>query len=122
MIYDLSNASQIDACRARLTFLKDKKRIVELKEVRKNRSLDQNAYLHKLFSILADEIGDTLENVKHDVKIHLGHYTETTSGNKRPLPTANLNTKDFAEFTDKFIKWALTDLGITLPTPEQQYE
>jgi len=115
MRYNLATEVGISQCRERLNWLKEKGKKVDLKEVRKNRSNDQNAYLHLLFSIMADEVGDTLESVKLDVKIELGYYTTSARGNKIPAHTSKMNTKQFSEFVDKMKAWAMADLGIALP-------
>ena len=41
--------------------------LVELREVRKQRTYSQNRYLHLILSVFALEMGETLEYVKQDV-------------------------------------------------------
>ena len=115
MIYNLSTEGGISQCMERISWLIEKCKKVDLKEVRKSRSNNQNSYLHKLFQIVADELGDTLEGVKLDIKIELGYYTTSARGNKIPTHTSKMNTKQFSEFVDKMKAWAMADLGIALP-------
>jgi len=122
MIYNLSTEGGISQCMERISWLIEKCKKVDLKEVRKSRSNNQNSYLHKLFQIVADELGDTLEGVKLDIKIELGYYTTSTKGNKIPAQTSKMNTKEFAEFTDKFRNWSSSFHGIYLPGPEEYFK
>jgi len=121
VIYNLENEGGISQCMERISWLIEKKKKVDLKEVRKNRSNDQNRYLHKLFQIVADELGDTLEGVKLDIKIELGYYKTSSKGNKIVEQTSKMNTKVFSEFTDKFRNWSSSFHGIYLPSPEEYY-
>jgi hypothetical protein len=118
-IHDLTIKEGIDTAKARLNAIAKKGGSVEIKEVKETRTSKQNRYLHKQWQILADEIGDFMEDVKFDSKIELGFYTETSSGNKKPKETSKLSTKDFAEFTDKFLMWAFTFHGVRLMKPEE---
>jgi hypothetical protein len=118
-IHDLTIKEGIDTAKARLNAIAKKGGSVEIKEVKETRTSKQNRYLHKQWQILADDIGDFMEDVKFDSKIELGFYTETSSGNKKPKETSKLSTKDFAEFTDKFLMWAFSFHGVRLMTPEE---
>ena len=118
-IHALNTKEGIDTAKARLNAIAKKGGSVEIKEVKETRTSKQTRYLHKQWQILADEIGDFMEDVKFDSKIELGFYTETSSGNKKPKETSKLSTKDFAEFTDKFLMWAFTFHGVRLMKPEE---
>ena len=121
-VHDTTTPEGIESAKVRLNAIAKRKKKIEIKEYIENRSNKQNRYLHKCFAIIADEIGDNLEDVKHDVKIALGHYETTRRGNKRPKQTSTLNKKDFSELTEKFIYWAFSFHGIRLFTPEEYYK
>jgi hypothetical protein len=121
-IHDLTIKEGIDTAKARLNAIAKKGGSVEITEVKETRTSKQNRYLHKQWQILADEIGDFMEDVKFDSKIELGFYTETSSGNKKPKETSKLSTKDFAEFTDKFLIWAFSFHGVRLMKPEEYFK
>jgi len=121
MIYDLNNPEELGRCKKRLNLLAERKARVEVKEARKSRTNDQNRYIHKLFQILADEIGDTLESLKFDAKIELGFYRETANGNKMPESTATMDTKRMTEFIDRFRMFSESFHGVYLPTSEEWF-
>jgi hypothetical protein len=118
-IHDLTTKDGIDTAKTRLNAIAKKGGSVEIKEVKETRNSKQNRYLHKQWMILANDIGDNMEDVKFDTKIALGFYTETSSGNKKPMETSKLSVSEFAEFTNKFIIWAFTFHGVRLMTPEE---
>ena len=120
-IHALNTKDGIDTAKTRLNAIAKKGGSVEITEVKETRNSKQNRYLHKQWQILADNIGDTMESVKFDTKIELGHYDTSSMGNKIPRKTSNLSVKDFAEFTNKFMMWAFTFHGVRLMTPEEFY-
>jgi len=120
-IHDLTIKDGIQTAKDRLNAIAKKGGSVEIKEVKETRTSRQNRYLHKQWQILADDIGDFMEDVKFDSKIALGFYTETSSGNKKPKESSKLNTKEFAEFTEKFIAWAWSFHGVRLMTPDEYW-
>ena len=120
--HNLGTEEGIENCKKRLNAIAKRKGLVDVVEVRENRTTQQNKYLHKCFQIIADDIGDTLESVKHDCKIELGHYEETRLGHKKPKPTHNLSVKDFADFVEKLIFWANNFHGIRLMSSEEYLE
>jgi len=122
MIYDLNNDIEVERCRKRFKSLLARKAKVEVKEAKKNRSLDQNAYYHKLIQILADDICDSFESVKFDSKIELGFYIESRQGNKIPESTATMSSKRMTELIDRFRMWAESFHVVYLPTPEEYWK
>jgi hypothetical protein len=122
-IHDLNTEEGIDTAKLRLNAIAKKGGSVEIKEVRETRKGKQNRYLHAMFNELAKEIGEpSIESIKHDVKIALGHYETTQMDNKMPKPTANMSVADFAEFTNKFMLWCLDFHGVRLKTPDEFYK
>jgi hypothetical protein len=118
MRYDTKNANEIELLRKRVDWLIEKGKLVELKEARKSRSLDQNAYFHKCVSIWSEDVGYTIEEAKTVIKRELGYYYEK-NGQKFLESTANMDTKRMAELTDKFRLWSSSEFGIYLPSPEE---
>ena len=53
MKYNLSNKIDIQKSDKRYEYIKSKEKVIELKELKKKRTNDQNAYLHVLFNIYA---------------------------------------------------------------------
>jgi hypothetical protein len=121
-IHDLTLKEGVETAKARLNAIAKKGGSVEIKEVKETRTSKQNRYLHKQWQIIADDIGDFMDDVKFDSKIAVGFYTETSSGNIKPKESSRLSTKDFAELTEKIIFWAMSFHGIKLMTPEEYWK
>ena len=121
-IHALDTKEGVDTAKLRLNAIAKKGGSVEIKEVKETRNSKQNRYLHSLFNDIAKETGEpSIESIKHDVKIALGHYETTPMGNNMPKPTANLSVGDFADFTNRFIHWARDFHGVVLRTPEEYW-
>jgi hypothetical protein len=118
MKYDTSLAEEAERLRKRVDWLIEKGKLVELKEARKSRSLDQNAYFHKIVSIWAEDIGYTIDEAKTVIKRELGYYYEK-NGNKFLISTATMDSKTMSELIEKFIIWAGAEFGIYLPSSEE---
>jgi len=95
-------------------------------EFKVKRTVQQNKYLHKVFSIIAEHTGYGLNEVKVLMKHEFGLYEEIK--NKKTgeilinyLSTADLSKKEFAEFTEKVINFAGSH-GLNIQTPEQYFE
>lgn len=87
---------------------------------KKHRSLNQNALMHKWFGIIADEIGDDRESVKHDYKMmflgkieRVSHVTGEVM--MEPRSTSDLSAAECSEFMNKVQAHATSQLGILLP-------
>ena len=95
-------------------------------EFKVKRSLQQNKYLHKIFSLMADHTGYSLSEIKTLMKHEFGFYEEVT--NKKTgevlinyLSTADLSKKEFADFTEKVVMFA-NKHGLNILSPEEFYE
>jgi len=120
--HDLSTPLGVATAKDRFNAILKRKGTVDVVEVKETRNSKQNRYLHSIFGELAKEIGEpSMESIKHDVKIALGHYETTPMGNKMPKPTANLSVGDFADFTNRFMHWARDFHGVVLKTPEEYW-
>ncbi len=90
----------------------------------KKRSMSQNALAHLWFTIIANEIGDSADSVKYDLKMMFLEKVELTSritGEIRlePKHTSQLDTREMTNFIAKIDAFAMSQLGIMLPHPEE---
>jgi len=117
MILDLNN--QVDKAKADTYFAKltEKGAKIELKEIHKRRTLSQNSYLHKLFTLFGGNFGWSLEEAKQIVKRKLG-YTYECNGHTFLSQTGRMDTKDLTIFIDRFRNWSSSE-GFYLPSPEE---
>lgn len=124
-----NSSKQIDQQRAieRLKWLISNKKIFELTEKKRTRTLSQNNYLHLILSVYALEMGETLKYTKeHTFKKEINpdvfrfervNY-KTSEVREDWRSTANLNTKEMNLCIDRFRNHAAKDLGIYLPEPK----
>lgn len=120
MKLDLSIEYQKSRFIAYVQKLLDKEAKVELKEYRPQRSLSQNAYLHVCFGLIAQETGFTIEEAKTVLKREFGSFlVYEKKGTKFLRSTADLDTKEMTNFIDWLRSFAMDQLGVYLPTPEE---
>lgn len=106
-----------------LSLLPNGKFTLTIKKQTKDRSINQNALMWMWFTCIADTTGNTKEEV-HDAYCYMFLSRPVTMGNRRgniPMGTSKLNTEEMKEFLDKVQADAASELGITLPNPEDQY-
>lgn len=124
MIYNPEN--QLDVSRAieKLKHFISQKKVFELKEKRKKRTISQNAYLHLLFSWFALQTGYTAEEVKQEIfkkivnpnTFYEGEFGEVIKI-ERWRSTAHLDTQELSLCIDRFRDYAAKEAGIYLPEP-----
>lgn len=111
----------IDADRSKgLVYLKklmDDKSAAEIKKIQKNRTSQQNRYLHALFQLFAGEFGWTLPEVKAVIKRELG-YTYQKGGQWFLRHTSDMDVSELSEFIDKFRNFSAR-LGYYLPSSDE---
>lgn len=94
-----------------------------VRRVRVQRSLDQNAYLHRHpFPILAEYFGDSLEGVKLSLMGEMwGWKTCPITGREIPVKpnTSDMSVEECTLFIDWLIPWALTEHGVEIPLPSR---
>lgn len=129
MKYDLSQELDQHNFTERAKALLDAEKIVELREIRPMRTLNQNSYLHLIIGYLGTELGETIEYVKeqyfkrhcnkdlfvisqYDKAIH-DYVTVTRS-------TRDLRTDEMTTAIERFRNWCSKDLGIYIPEPSDQ--
>lgn len=95
-------------------------------EFKIKRTVQQNKFLHKVFSIIAEHTGYSLNEIKTLMKHEFGFCEEVK--NKKTgeilinyLSTADLSKKEFADFTEKVINFAGSH-GLNILSPEQYFE
>lgn len=124
MLYDLKNEYDVPKFKERVNALLERKAVVELTEVRRNRTLSQNSYLHLILSWFALETGYGLEEVKLEFfKKTCNHdlfFEEVV--NKRGVlirhyrSSRSLDTDEMTKAIDRFRNWSASN-GIYLPSP-----
>ena len=99
MKYDISNSLHREQARKRLEALLCKEHgIIELSEVKPQRSIKQNKYLHLLLGFFASEYGETIEYVKEQYfklaanrSIFLRERDDKLAGHGAELPAEPLH-------------------------------
>jgi hypothetical protein len=118
MIYDLSNHIDLKKYEARFQYLKSKGKKVELKEVRKKRTLSQNNYLHLLLSYFGMETGYTLHESKVLFKkLSPEIFVYEKNGEKFLKSSADVDTKEMTIAIERF-RNASAENGFYLPSPD----
>lgn len=94
---------------------------VTIAPLRKKRSADQNSLYWKWCGIVADETGNTADDVHEFAKArflpkHFVTIGEETRETRKT--TTKLTTADMSAYMEKFSAWAESEMGIPLPHPE----
>ncbi len=118
MQYNLKNSIEINKALAKLQYAIDNEQLIELKQVRKKRTIKQNAYLHVLISLYAIEFGYTLEEAKTILKRLCNFMTYEKNGQKFLRATRDFKTDELTSFID-WIRDHAGQNGLYLPTPDE---
>ena len=115
----LNTSIQAEANKARIYFdkLVEEGSVIELKKVPKKRTIRQNSYVHKLFTLWGSETGYTTEEAKQVVKRELGYVYEK-NGREFFTQTSNMDTGELTEFIDRFRNWSARN-GLYLPSADE---
>lgn len=116
MKLDLSKQSELNKAMSRFEALAEKGAKIELTEIRKARSLSQNAYLHVVLSLYGIHFGYTLAEAKTDLKRNYGLVYEK-NGKKYLTSTSGLDSKKLTEFID-YIRDVAGSNGCYIPSSE----
>lgn len=106
-----------------LSFLPTGKFTLTIKKQAKDRSINQNALMWMWFACISDTTGNTKEEV-HDAYCYMFLSRPVTMGRRMgviPTGTSKLTTEEMKDFLDKVQADAANELGITLPSPDDQY-
>jgi response regulator RpfG family c-di-GMP phosphodiesterase len=128
MLYDNSNPLQRENFLARANLLAKRGEVVELRSKRQ-RTLNQNAYLHVLLSYFAVQYGETADYVKDEYfkkLVNPNHFVVSQGIDKftgRPRikckSTSDLTIEEMSVCIDRFRNWSSKEAGIYLPTAEE---
>ena len=118
MKYDLSQPSDQYKAKSRFEYLLKNEKKIELKEVRKPRSLSQNSYLHVVITLYAIAYGCRMNEAKTDLKRAYGLYYEK-NGNKYLISSADLDSKQMTEFIDFIRTKSSQEMSYYIPTSEE---
>ena len=90
---------------------------VNITKVPEKRTIKQNSYVHKLFTLAGSHFGYTTDEMKVLVKRILG-YTYTKHGDEFYSKTSCMDTKELTQFIDQFRNWSSAQ-GCYLPTSSE---
>lgn len=121
MKYSLSNQHELRLFKDKVNQLIEKLADVELKIVRKQRTIRQNSYLHVCITLFAIHFGYTIDEAKTLLKRKCGFMTYEKNGTKFLLSSSKLNTKEMTDFID-FIRTFASIEGCYIPTSEEYLE
>jgi hypothetical protein len=111
MRYNLADEAERGKALDRLMSLMKLEKEVELLEVRKTRSLKQNAYLHLIMGYLGMEIGEPMDVVKEMYKmvnknIYYRQHEVFGVKFKAPRSSADLDVNEMRMSIDNFREWS----------------
>lgn len=118
MKLDFNNQIDVNKSMSYLEKLIDGKKQIELKEIRKSRTIKQNSYLHVIITLYAIYFGSILEEAKTDLKRECDFMRYENNNNVYLKSTAKLNTKELTEFIE-WIRNHSSLNGCYLPTAEE---
>lgn len=97
---------------------------VEIKEYRKQRSNEQNAYIHAVpFALICEHTGYTIDDMKEYLCGEFtGWETYEVMGKKKQRPiqtTSQMDTRVMTNFIDWLQWWASSTLNLRIPSPNE---
>lgn len=124
MIFDLRNEYDSRKFKEYANTLYSKKAVVEIKEKKPQRSLQQNKYCHVLIQYFACEYGCGTDEAKYEFfkktcNLELFLRTKVNKqGNeiKYMRSTADLTTEEMSLAIERFRNWSSAQAGIFLPS------
>lgn len=128
MKYDVSNPLHREQARERLEALLGKEHgIIELSEVKPQRSIKQNKYLHLLLGFFASEYGETIDYVKEQYfklaanrSIFVRERNDKLAGRVSYLrSTRDLDKWEMQIAIERFRNWSSINAGIYLPSADE---
>jgi hypothetical protein len=96
----------------------DSECMIELKKINRPRTIRQNKYLHVLLNLYAIERGDTLKEIKKELKKECAFMHEIEGEFIILKSSADLDTKGLHDWIE-WIKDNAGQQGIYLPSPEE---
>lgn len=106
---------------------------ITIKRIKSKRSLNQNNYIHLLFTIFAKELTSLTgtnyspETVKNMCKLKFALIDVVDEKTGEVIgqdleATSKMSKSRCSEFTEDIIRWAADQFGIILPYPNEQVE
>lgn len=121
MKLDLSKPFDQNKSITYLTKLIEDGKQIELKEIRKVRTLKQNSYLHVIITLYSIEFGLTIEEGKTDLKRECSFMRYEKNDNVYLKSTAKLDTKELTDFIEWVRDYSAKN-GCYLPTSIEYLE
>ncbi|ROI03687.1 hypothetical protein EGI16_10765 [Chryseobacterium sp. G0240] len=127
MIFDTSIPEIKKKAINRIKHLLDKNAKIEVLEKKNKRTYSQNNYLHLILSYYAIEYGETMEYVKQIIfkqwvneDLFKTEFVNKKTGEIREAwrSTADLNTKEMSQATERFRNYSVKSLGLYIPEPK----
>lgn len=126
MKYNLSSSHDIAEAQRLLSQLTVDGKVVEIKEVKPRRSLQQNAYLHLLLSAFGSHLGMSLDEAKAVYKrlpgnkeIYVKHFERDGIKFEYELSSAKLDKAQMQKSIDVLREWS-EKMGYPLPLATDQ--
>ncbi len=117
MIFNTSTPVEIIKLETYKDFLINQGCIVELKKKLKKRTIKQNSYLHKLFSLFGVKFGYSIDEAKVLIKRTL-KYTYKKNNQVFLKKTSKMDTKELTIFIEKFRNYSSIN-GYYLPSADE---
>ena len=116
MKFNLSNKEDATNAHIQLARLMIKKPVIEIREVKKRRSLSQNAFLHLLLGAFGLATGYTADESKTIFKreVNSDIFVYSKNGSKFLKSSADLSVDEMSKSIDRFRSYA-GENGIELP-------
>lgn len=127
MIFDLTNPYHNDKYEEYVKKMSSKKALVEVKEIKRNRTLPQNKYLHVLLSYYASWSGESNEDVKYkyykiecnrDIYV-VRNINKLGKEVERTRSSSELNKEEMSLSIERFRNWSAAVAGLYLPSPSE---
>lgn len=120
--YKIRTPTDKEAVKQAIDLLKEGKPFnVTIKACNPKRSIPQNRTYWMWINCIHDDTGND-QDVLHEIfkKKFLGYDSHELDGItiERPRSTTNLSTVEFSAYMEKLQAWAGSELGMTLPNPE----
>ena len=119
--YDLSKLDDLRDFKTKCEYLVGNQKKVDLKAIRKARSMSQNSYLHVCISLFAIEFGYTLEESKTFLKRECSFMIYEKNNSVFLKQTSKMNSKELTEFIEWLRNYA-SENGLYIPSSEEYIE
>ncbi len=119
MKFDLSKKEDLIKLEVRLNKLKADGCMVDLKKINQLRSLQANKYLHVVLSLVAIEMGYSLDEVKVHLKRACNFMVYEKNGEKFLRHTSKMQSDELTKFIEWVRTYSSVNLGAYIPTADE---